>query len=90
MTELAGLSPAHFLWQVQDRVATIRLNRPDKNNAFNSQTIRELLLALDAVGVNPAVRLLDFVVGMLIYRCPRPRLSRRLWPAGCWMGKGAR
>ena len=32
--------------------------------------------------INPATRLLDFLVGMLIYRCPRPRLSRRLWTAG--------
>ena len=32
--------------------------------------------------INPAVRLLDFVVGMLLHRCPRPRLSRRLWTAG--------
>ena len=28
--------------------------------------------------INPAARLLDFVVGMLIWRCPRPRLSPRL------------
>ena len=29
-------------------IATLWLNRPEKNNAFNSATIRELLLALDA------------------------------------------
>lgn len=39
-------------------IATLWLNRPDKNNAFNSQTISELLLALDEVAANPAVRLL--------------------------------
>lgn len=32
--------------------------------------------------INPAVRLLDFVVGMLLYRFPKPRLSRSLWTAG--------
>ena len=39
-------------------IATLWLNRPEKNNAFNSATISELLLALDAVGGNPDVRLL--------------------------------
>lgn len=39
-------------------IATLWLNRPDKNNAFNSQTISELLLALDEVAANPTVRLL--------------------------------
>lgn len=28
MTELAGLKPQHFIWEVRDRIATIRLNRP--------------------------------------------------------------
>ena len=28
-------------------VATLWLNRPDKNNAFNAQTIAELIRALD-------------------------------------------
>lgn len=37
-------------------VATLWLNRPEKNNSFNAQMIRELLDALDAVAANPAVR----------------------------------
>ncbi len=28
MTALAGLKPQHFLWEVKDRIATVRLNRP--------------------------------------------------------------
>ncbi len=28
MTALAGLAPRHFLWEVTDRIATIRLNGP--------------------------------------------------------------
>ena len=39
-------------------IATLWLNRPEKNNAFNSATISELILALDVVAADPAVRLL--------------------------------
>lgn len=39
-------------------IATLWLNRPEKNNAFNSATISELILALDAVAADPSVRLL--------------------------------
>ena len=39
-------------------IATLWLNRPKKNNAFNSATISELILALDVVAADPAVRLL--------------------------------
>lgn len=39
-------------------VATLWLNRPDKNNAFNAGMIRELILALDAVKEHGQVRFL--------------------------------
>ena len=39
-------------------IATLWLNRPEKNNAFNSATISELILALDVVAADPTVRLL--------------------------------
>ena len=29
MTELANFKPQHFLWSVKDRIATVRLNRPN-------------------------------------------------------------
>lgn len=38
--------------------ATLWMSRADKNNAFNAQMIRELILALDAVQSNPALRFL--------------------------------
>jgi methylglutaconyl-CoA hydratase len=39
-------------------VATLWLNRPDKNNAFNAQVIRELNAALAEVQADPAIRFL--------------------------------
>jgi enoyl-CoA hydratase/carnithine racemase len=48
-TELAGMKPAHFLWEVADRVGTIRLNRPERKNplSFESYTeLRDLFRAL--------------------------------------------
>jgi enoyl-CoA hydratase/carnithine racemase len=42
MTDLAGLQPRHFLWQVQDRIATIRLNRPDRKNPLTFDSYAEL------------------------------------------------
>ncbi|MEW6460701.1 gamma-carboxygeranoyl-CoA hydratase [Ectopseudomonas khazarica] len=38
--------------------ATLWLNRAEKNNAFNAEMIRELILALDAVGENKSLRFL--------------------------------
>ena len=42
MTELAGLSPKHFLWQVETKVATIRLNRPERKNPLTFDSYAEL------------------------------------------------
>ena len=30
--KLADLKPQHFLWEVADRIAVVRLNRPDRKN----------------------------------------------------------
>ena len=53
-TEMAGLKPQHFLWEVEERVAVVRLNRPDRKNplTFDSyaelrDTFRALALAAD-------------------------------------------
>lgn len=44
MTELqlAGLKPEHFLWEVTGRIATIRLNRPDRKNPLTFESYAEL------------------------------------------------
>ncbi len=42
MTELAGLRPEHFLWEVKDRVAVIRLMRPERKNPLTFDSYAEL------------------------------------------------
>ncbi len=42
MTELAGLTPQHFHWEVRDRIATIRLTRPDRKNPLTFDSYAEL------------------------------------------------
>lgn len=42
MSEMAGLKPQHFLWEVQDRIAVVRLNRPDRKNPLTFQSYAEL------------------------------------------------
>lgn len=42
MTELASLKPKHFLWDVEDRIAVIRLNRPDRKNPLTFDSYAEL------------------------------------------------
>ncbi len=42
MTSLADLQPHHFLWEASDRIATIRLNRPDRKNPLTFESYAEL------------------------------------------------
>ena len=42
MTTLASLQPQHFLMSVQNRIATIRLNRPDRKNPLSFDSYAEL------------------------------------------------
>ncbi len=39
---MAGLKPAHFLWSVKDRVATVRLDRPERKNPLTFESYAEL------------------------------------------------
>jgi enoyl-CoA hydratase/carnithine racemase len=41
-TELAGLKPQHFLWEMKDRIAVVRLNRPDRKNPLTFDSYAEL------------------------------------------------
>ncbi|MDO5642573.1 MAG: enoyl-CoA hydratase family protein [Paracoccus sp. (in: a-proteobacteria)] len=42
MTTMADLKPKHFLWDVRDRVATIRLDRPARKNPLTFDSYAEL------------------------------------------------
>lgn len=42
MTELSGLEPEHFLWEVKERIATVRLDRPDRKNPLTFDSYAEL------------------------------------------------
>ena len=42
MTAMAGLTPQHFLWDVTERIATVRLNRPDRKNPLTFDSYAEL------------------------------------------------
>ncbi|MBI1170922.1 enoyl-CoA hydratase family protein [bacterium] len=40
--KLSGRMPEHFLWQVADRVGTVRLNQPDRKNPLTFDSYAEL------------------------------------------------
>jgi enoyl-CoA hydratase/carnithine racemase len=42
MTRMAGCSPRSFLWRMEDTVATIRLDRPDRKNPLTFESYAEL------------------------------------------------
>jgi enoyl-CoA hydratase/carnithine racemase len=42
MTAMAARKPAHFLWQIENDVAVIRLNRPDRKNPLTFESYAEL------------------------------------------------
>lgn len=45
----------HILYDVEDPVATIRLNRPDRLNAFTNRLLRDFRAAVEAAADDPAV-----------------------------------
>ena len=42
MTKLVGLKPSHFLLEVNKKIATIRLNRPERKNPLTFESYAEL------------------------------------------------
>lgn len=42
MTGMAGLKPKHFLWEVEGRIAKVRLDRPERKNPLTFDSYAEL------------------------------------------------
>ena len=42
MTTMADLAPRHFLWHYDDRIATVRLDRPERKNPLSFDSYAEL------------------------------------------------
>ncbi|MEQ8451038.1 MAG: enoyl-CoA hydratase family protein [Nitratireductor sp.] len=42
MTDMAGLKPRHFLWEAENGVARVRLNRPERKNPLTFESYAEL------------------------------------------------
>ena len=42
MTSMAELKPQHFLWEVDDGIATVRLDRPERKNPLTFESYAEL------------------------------------------------
>ena len=40
--DFAGFKPRHFLWQLDGKVATITLNRPERKNPLTLESYAEL------------------------------------------------
>ncbi len=59
MTTMASLDPSHFLWRMENAVAVIRLNRPDRKNPLTFESYAELRdmfrVLRDAEDVNAVV-----------------------------------
>lgn len=53
---MAAQSFETLKYDVEDGVATITLNRPDKLNAFNTQMMKDMIAAFDATDADDAVR----------------------------------
>src|SRR6185369_13943685 len=45
-----------LLYTVEDGIATVTLNRPEKLNAFNTQMMKDMIAAFDATDADDAVR----------------------------------
>ncbi len=59
LRDMANLKPEHFEWSVTDRVATVRLNRPERKNPLTFDSYAELR---DTFRALPYARDVDVVV----------------------------
>lgn len=54
--KLRDFKPKHFLWSVQDRVATVTLNRPEKKNPLTFESYAELRDTFLALRGDPDIK----------------------------------
>ena len=78
-----------ILYEIEDRVLTLTLNRPDRLNAFTSRMMKELLDALDRADADDEVRVIivtgagrGFCAGadLPLSAVPTARLSTSCYP----------
>jgi enoyl-CoA hydratase/carnithine racemase len=50
------IAPKHFAWRVEDKIATITLNRPDRKNPLTFDSYQELIDTFRALGNESATR----------------------------------
>ena len=55
-TDFARYQPKHFLWSLDGKVATIRLNRPERKNPLTFETYAELRDTFRALALDDAVK----------------------------------
>ena len=60
MTTMATLKPQHFLWEVSGRIATIRLNRPERKNPLTFDSYAELRDWFRALAYDDTVKAVVF------------------------------
>ena len=51
------MNPKHFLWSLEQRVATITLNRPERKNPLTFESYRELANTFWSLPRSAAARL---------------------------------
>lgn len=54
--DLATFQPEHFVWEVDNGVATVTLNRPERKNPLTFESYRELRETFAALNQAPAVK----------------------------------
>ncbi|HWY70767.1 MAG TPA: enoyl-CoA hydratase family protein [Terriglobales bacterium] len=53
---ISDIQPKHFLWRVDDRVATITLNRPERKNPLTFESYNELIETFHTLNHIPAIK----------------------------------
>ena len=83
MSDLSGLTPQNFLWGVTERIAVLRLNRPERKNPLTFESYAELRDLFRALPYSKDVDVVVFASNggnFFPRRPPSPRPRRRPSP----------